>query len=395
MTTPDIQACCPVCYSVDLLSVMTVPQVPIHCNILWTSVDEARSAPKGDITLAFCETCGHLFNQTFQPEYMQYEQEYENSLHFSPRFQQYAETLAAHLINRYAIREKDIIEIGCGKGDFLRLLCRLGQNRGVGFDRSYEPEFEASPGSEQVTFVQDFYTPAYAHYPADLICCQHVLEHIQYPADFLQDIRRCIGGRMQMYVFFEVPNSLYTLRDLGIWDLIYEHCGYFSAGSLTWLFQRCGFQVNDVRTLYNDQFLGLESAPVEEHLRVEPEVQALQSTRDYVVQFAQQYKAKVSEWQQMLATQSQAGKRVVIWGGGSKGVTFLNVLQTQDQISYVVDINPRKVGKFVAGTGQLIVPPEFLVDYQPDVVLVMNAIYETEIQQQMQQLGLTAKLFVV
>ncbi len=67
----------------------------------------------------------------------------------------------------------------------------------------------------------------------------------------------------------------------------------------------------------------------------------------------------------------------------------MNALETQDQIRYVVDINPRKQGMYLAGTGQQVVPPEFLRDDQPDVVIVMNPIYEDEIRQLTEDLGLT------
>jgi hypothetical protein len=78
----------------------------------------------------------------------------------------------------------------------------------------------------------------------------------------------------------------------------------------------------------------------------------------------------------------------VVWGGGSKGVTFLNMLKAQHQIEYVVDLNPRKQGKYVAGTGQKIVPPEFLWEYRPDIVIVMNPIYENEIRQMLNELAI-------
>ena len=60
----------------------------------------------------------------------------------------------------------------------------------------------------------------------------------------------------------------------------------------------------------------------------------------------------------------------------------------------MVDINPRKEGMYVAGTGQPIVPPEFLRDYQADVVIVMNPIYIGEIQRVTHSLGLTPQLMV-
>ncbi len=58
-------------------------------------------------------------------------------------------------------------------------------------------------------------------------------------------------------------------------------------------------------------------------------------------------------------------QKVVLWGGGSKGVAFLTTLNITDQIKYAVDINPYKHGTFLAGTGQEIVSPEFLKDYNP------------------------------
>jgi hypothetical protein len=70
----------------------------------------------------------------------------------------------------------------------------------------------------------------------------------------------------------------------------------------------------------------------------------------------------------------------------------MSMLQCQDRLQYVVDINPRKQGRYLAGGGQQIVAPEFLRDYRPDVVIIMNPIYIGEIRQIMQSLGLHAEL---
>jgi hypothetical protein len=78
----------------------------------------------------------------------------------------------------------------------------------------------------------------------------------------------------------------------------------------------------------------------------------------------------------------------VVWGAGSKGVMFLNHVQNRNGVEYVVDINPQKQGMFVAGTGQQIVSPQFLQLYRPDVIVVMNVIYQKEIQEVTAGLGL-------
>ena len=95
------------------------------------------------------------------------------------------------------------------------------------------------------------------------------------------------------------------------------------------------------------------------------------------------------------------GRRVVLWGSGSKAVGFLTTLSAggasvvagaADAVEAVVDINPRKHGTYMAGTGQKIVAPGFLKEFRPDVVIVMNPIYCTEIQHDLNKMGIQAQL---
>jgi 2-polyprenyl-3-methyl-5-hydroxy-6-metoxy-1,4-benzoquinol methylase len=370
--------------------------VPVHCNILWSTRREAIHAPKGDLQLGFCQRCGHILNLAFDPELITYTQTYENSLHFSPRFQSYAESLANRLIKQYELYGKDIIEIGCGQGDFLKLLCQLGGNRGVGFDPSYVPELDEILAENHITIIRDFYSERFAHYEADLICSRHVLEHIQFPQSFLASVRRSIGDRSHTLVFFEVPNVLFTLQDMGIWDLIYEHCSYFSRNSLSYLLNTQGFEVINQTEVFEGQYLCIESLPRKGHHSFIVENDGnLERLKSHVTTFADNYRERVAVWQKKFEQFADAGHRVVIWGGGSKGVTFLNTLGFQEQVEYVVDINPRKHGKYVAGTGQQIVPPEHLQNYQPEVVIVMNPIYYNEIQQNLLRLGITPQLLQI
>jgi hypothetical protein len=47
------------------------------------------------------------------------------------------------------------------------------------------------------------------------------------------------------------------------------------------------------------------------------------------------------------------------------------------------------------GTGQRIVPPQFLADYKPDYVILMNPIYRREVQADLDKMGLAATLLTV
>jgi SAM-dependent methyltransferase len=384
---------CSVCHSNDIHVFFEVLRVPVYCNVFCSNKEEALRVPRGDIQLGFCKHCGHISNLVFDPELVKYSQSYENSLHFSPRFQDYAEALARHLINEYGLYQKDIIEIGCGQGEFLALLCTLGHNRGVGFDLSYRYERPDRIPSNQIKIIQDFYSEAYADYRADLVCCRHVLEHLAKPVDLLRAARQVIGNRRATVVYFEVPNALFTLHDLAIWDIIYEHCSYFTGSSLAHLFAVCGFKVCELRETYEGQFLSIEALPMEDSMSTQ--LACSGDPKDLlhdVDVFAERYQHKKTTWLRYLEQIKAAGQRSVVWGAGSKGVTFLNILGIRDQIEYVVDINSRKQGRYVSGTGQRIVPPEFLRDYQPDVVLVMNPLYRQEIQKMIQSIGVNVDI---
>ncbi len=85
----------------------------------------------------------------------------------------------------------------------------------------------------------------------------------------------------------------------------------------------------------------------------------------------------------------------MLWGSGSKAVAYLTGLAVGTEVEAVIDINPHKAGKYLAGTGHRIEAPEALVDIRPDVVLVMNPVYRDEIARSLAAMGLTPSLHVL
>ena len=374
--------------------VLDIPEVPVYCNVLAPTYEEALGANRGNICLVFCHKCGHLYNSDFRSELMEYTQDYENSLHFSPRFQEFATSLAQRLIDQYRLRNKRVIEIGCGKGDFLTMLCEMGQNKGIGFDRSYVQRNEDDFIGNDVTFIEDFFSQKYADLETDLICCRHVLEHIEDPRDMLCEIRNTIGNRSKTLLYFEVPNVMYSLKDLGIWDLIYEHCSYFNFLSLGRLFSMSDFHTCMITDCFGGQFLSIEAKPGCETVPDYDQSRELAELKKVVTTFKEKYDQKIGHWRERLDAFKSRQERVVLWGGGSKGVTFLNIVKCENVIHHMVDINPRKHGKFVPVSGQEIVAPDFLKELMPHTVIVMNPLYREEISQQLNRMNLDSKVIV-
>ena len=185
---------------------------------------------------------------------------------------------------------------------------------------------------------------------------------------------------------------MFTLRDLGIWDIIYEHPSFFSMCSLANLLSKCGFKIMDLYESYNRQFLSVEAKLLRDKTSLLPKfTNRVDTIAESVSVFAEGFRNKVAYWHHALEELAGDNKRIVVWGAGSKGVTFLNILSAKNQIEYVVDINPRKHYRFVSGTGQKIVPPDFLQEYHPDVLIVMNSIYKDEIGSMVSKLGLNPR----
>jgi len=383
---------CPACQSARTQPFFDLTGVPVSIGVQSLSADEARSYRRGDLRLTFCRSCGFIWNRVFDPSRVEYSQRYDNSLDFSSVFQDYARRLVRRLIDTYNIRDKKVVEIGCGKGHFLTLLCEEGGNRGVGFDPSYEGEHTQSAASARITYIRDFYGEKYTRHPGDLICCRHVFEHIPDPVGFLSLVRRAIGERAPAIVYFEVPNVRFILEKLSVWDVIYEHCNYFSSESIAALARRCGFVVLRLEETYGTQFLSLEAKIADSANSATPIIEDLSSLSAAVERFSEQVQNRRQSWELRIAQWQADGRRAVIWGGGAKAVGFLNMLKVTDAIPYAVDINPTKQGRYLPGTGQRIVPPDFLKEFQPQIVVLMNPIYRQEVEDQLGRLGVIAEV---
>lgn len=378
---------CPVCKSDALTPCFAATAAPVHCNVLCTTREQALTVARGDIQLLACGDCAHVFNAVFDESLADYTGAYENSLHYSPTFRNYAETQAAALIERHNLRGRTVVEIGCGDAYFLRLLCRSTGNRGIGFEpRAGGHVIEPT---DNISIVRDYYSEKYSDVAGDLVCCRQVLEHIPDPIAFLQTVRQAVAVNPSAVVFFEVPNAACMFRESRIWDIIYEHFSYFTPQSLTTAFMRAGFKVLTVEETFGGQYLCIEAICGSEEQDKSHEIYAETS----VLGFSREISDTLCEWQARLNTYK--GRKTVVWGAGSKGATFLNLLPSAHGIDCVIDVNPRKHGMYVAGTGHPIYTPDVLKSMENVSVLLMNPMYEHEVRSRLEQSGISADLQVV
>jgi SAM-dependent methyltransferase len=376
---------CPACTATDIRIFHEQTNIPVNSCLLLDDRDAAQAFPRGDLVLGLCQACGFIFNTRFDVAMSEYSARYEETQGFSPRFRQFSQSLATTWVERHALAGKTVLEIGCGKGEFLVDMVDAGAGSGIGIDPSFRADRMDASASEHITWIADFYSERYASLTADAIVCRHTLEHIAPVREFVDVIRRAIGDRGTT-VLFELPDVACVLEDLRFWDIYYEHCSYFSLGSLARLFHRTGFDVTHLDVTYGDQYLLLDGVAGDGGGLDVDDMARLTAAVDH---FEAEYPKRISSLRDDL---SAGDRKTVIWGAGSKGVSYLTTLAADQAIEFAVDINPFKHGMYMAGTGQRIVAPEFLADYRPDLVVAMNDIYLEEIRAELDRVGVDADL---
>ncbi|MGH9153109.1 MAG: class I SAM-dependent methyltransferase [Acidimicrobiales bacterium] len=389
-----MSATCPACAAGAPERFHSQRGIPTNSCLLLPTRQEALAYPRGDLDLALCPACGFVWNAAFDPALAEYSGRYEETQAFSPRFVEFSRSLAKRWVEEFSLHDRSVLEIGCGKGEFLVHMAEAGLGRGTGIDPGANPDRIDPQWGGRLSWIVDFYSDRYSHLGADAIVCRHTLEHIAPVGEFVAMLRRTIGDRLDTVVLFELPDVQRVLDEIAFWDVYYEHCSYVTAASLASLFARSGFEVLDVSLAYDDQYLLLEARPAPA-ATASPVPFDAAAMRASVEHFARAYAEQVDSWAATTAEVAAAGGRVVIWGAGSKGVAFLNAPGIGDNVDVAVDVNPYKAGMFMAGTGHAIVAPETLVERPPDLVVVMNPAYTGEITGQLAGLGVAPRVEAV
>jgi SAM-dependent methyltransferase len=379
---------CPVCQSNLVTMFLRREQVPVHQNLVMNNQRSALEIPRGDLSLVVCEECGFVFNQAFKPSSLSYGEDYDNTQTCSPLFNRYLDGLVNHLIFERGVQNCRVIEVGCGKGLFLRKLTEMGGNIGYGFDPSYIGPFTDLDG--RLHFERRYYGPESAKTSADVVVCRHVIEHVPDPIDLLYTIRQTLKHSPHARVFLETPTVEWILSNQVIWDFFYEHCSYFSADSLTTAFAGSGFKIESIQNVFGGQYLWLEATlSIEEPARVTRKPGLIPNLTKQFALSEHKLKGVLGESLQGLAARG----KVALWGAGAKGVTLANLIDPEREwIACVVDLNPGKQGQYIPGTGHPIIAHRELAKYGVETAILMNPNYREENLALLQESYLNIKL---
>ena len=383
---------CPLCQSEHTDCILHLASIPTSNTIVCTDRLTAETWPRGSLRLSQCHRCGFLFNADFDPLLVEYSARNEEAQGFSHHFLRYARSLAREWIQRYGIRNQTVLEVGCGKAEFLAILCEMGANIGIGYDPAVQVGRLDREVGRGLTLIADVFDERAMDVAADVLVCRHTLEHIGDVSGFLRTLHRWAVERAEPPILcFEVPAVERVLEEIAFWDLFYEHCSYFTIDTLKFAFERAGFDVLDIRRAYDDQYLIVEARPsTDAPASVSADRHGVATAVALARSFATRYQSAAANCRQNLERLAGSDKPVVLWGAGSKAVSFLTSLTVDDLVAFTVDINPHKQSTYLVGTSRQVVGPDQLRGAGPMHVVVMNPAYLTEVAETLRGIGANA-----
>jgi len=355
---------CPICKNINLDFIYQFTDTSAMQNKLYDSLENALKEKKVNFNLYGCRDCGFVFNAEFNPKKTKYSFNYDNTQENSSYFSKYLKRLAKKLNKKYNLKNKNVVEIGCGKGGFLKLLYEDGVKNIKGFD----PTYLNHDSLFDKLVIKEYFDIKNIKNKVDFIVCRHTLEHIFNPIEFIYLVEECLKDKGVMY--FELPSFEWIIKNKTFFDFFYEHCNYFSKRAIIRLFHQFGFKNIIFKYGLNGQYFQLV---ISRKGKIEYNNYPLINFN----KISQFLNKQIKEYRKFI----HGLDNFVIWGAGAKGVAFLNRLEvSRKQCEYVIDINPNKNRKFIPITGQMIVSPKILKEKIFNEIIIMNPIYEKEIK---------------
>jgi len=318
--------------------------------------DQLKLEQGVDLEVCQCRGCG-LVQLPAEP--VPYYREVVRAAAFSPAMEAFRKKQFRAFVNAFRLRGKKVLEPGCGRGEYLRLMAGAGVKAcGLEYSAASVRQcvksglkasrgFVASPAKIKGGPFQAFFT-------------LNFLEHLPDPVSFLSGIAANLseGG----VGLVEVPNFDMIVKKKLFSEFIPDHLLYFTSGAFSSLLQRSGFKILELRPVWHDYIL---SAVVRK--RAQLDLADFETGRSAIKKKLLAYISRFKPG------------RVAAWGAGHQALAVMALAGLGGRLRYVVDSAPFKQGKYTPATHLPIVPPQRLDQDPVDAVIVMAASYSDEV----------------
>lgn len=373
---------CRICNSPKLKTIILLEKMPLTDEFV--TKDGIGKEFLGNIEIAICENCGCAQN-IYNTDMDEYYNEYTYSVQSSGFAISFMKTLAERVKEKYfkSLSRPKVIEIGSGTGE------QLLEFKKLGFD-----VLGVEPSEKLVDYANSINIPTlhafFNEYIAeklpvdfqhvDLIISSYTFDHIPQPVSVLKKIHSILnhGGI-----------TIHEVHDLGLIKkrneyclFEHEHYTYLNDRTMSFVLGENGFEIDTYDLLSQNEKRAnsllvaarKSSKPIKYIVEVDFELNELKALNKNV----QESVFRIQNW-----LKENAGKKIVAYGAGGRGIMTIAALNDYSGISYIVDKNPKAKNIFAPKSHLPVFGLDELGINRADKVLVFSFGYYKEIVEEL------------
>ena len=384
-----------------------------HCNtqLNYTFTDLGSSPPSNSyltketmksaekwypLKVLVCENCWLVQTEDFVGVSKMFSEDYAYFSSFSQSWLEHASNYIDSTVKRFNLNSQStIVEVAANDG----YLLQFAQKKDIpcyGIEPTHSTALSAR--EKGIEIIEEFFGVEQAKKlasqgrQADLTVANNVLAHVPDINDFVQGFSILL--KESGVATFEFPHLL-NLVNKNQFDTIYhEHYSYLSMVSVKAIFEKNGLSIFDVEELPTHggslriyaQRSNSGKHPVsdEVHNLYDREIQNGVNSIDFYRNFQEKVEKIKLDLTLLLLKLKNEGQKIIAYGAAAKGNTMMNFAGIRpDIISFVVDKNPNKSGKFMPGSRIPIVDESMIKKKKPDYVLILPWNLKNEVENQL------------
>lgn len=260
-------------------------------------------------------------------------------------------------IHFFDLENKKIIEIGCGRGDFLQFLNGFPVDfYGIENNKNLADEARKK-GLKVIDGFADNTLSSLAEGPFDAFLSFNFLEHQPNPNSMLKAIYDNLTP--EGCGIITVPSLEYILENNGYYELIRDHIAYYTFETLELLCNNNGFKVLKKEIINKDTI----SFYVKKRSKID--FTKIKQNTDIL---NKQLNSIINKY-----------NKIAIWGASHQAFTLAATSKLGAKVKYIIDSSEFKQGKFSPSSHIKIVSPDYYFTEPVDAILIVAPGYTNEI----------------
>ena len=345
-----------ICCKGSLKELMNIKNMPASAQDI--PLESELNSDKGiEVSLCVCEDCG-LVQLENDPVY--YYKDVIRAGGYSTTMEKLRKSQYAKFIEFASLKGKKILEVGCGRGEFLGMLSDFPVQ---GFGTEHKPELVEIARKSGLNVDCDFPDSEdhkFKNAPFDAFMSFNFLEHQPHPRTYLKAIYNNLAD--DGYGLITVPSFEYILEQKSFYEIIPDHIAYYTFESLTHLLNICGFEVLEKERINRD------TLSVIVRKRALPDISGIIEKKNDI---ADDVFTTVEKY-------SKSGK-VAIWGASHQGFTLCATTGIAKFVDCIIDSAPFKQGRYAPASHIPIISPEKARERKFSAIIIVAPGYTDEI----------------